>query len=185
MDITKVLLLLRYFLTKSFWRGEHLEDWEKVAIYLLWDRLSVFRDPSWFAEHYQWWLAIKLLISKLGFQTRPEGPERKIVELLHQNHKIFLSPRAYLGQEFKLEEILKKINRAHRPKAPPRRWIGVGYRDHGNAREPQLDGTPPWQEVVRARLEAYAPDLGDVIRTTNVTLVIQPAEIGRTPYKVW
>lgn len=30
---------------------------------------------------------------------------------------------------------------------PPKRYIGVGYRDKGTAREPHLDGSPRWQEV--------------------------------------
>jgi len=30
---------------------------------------------------------------------------------------------------------------------PPKRFIGIGYRDKGTARKPEEDGSPSWQEV--------------------------------------
>jgi hypothetical protein len=30
---------------------------------------------------------------------------------------------------------------------PPKRYIGIGYRDKGSARDPAQDGTPSWQEI--------------------------------------
>jgi hypothetical protein len=30
---------------------------------------------------------------------------------------------------------------------PPKLYIGKGYTDKGTARNPALDGSPPWQEV--------------------------------------
>lgn len=32
-------------------------------------------------------------------------------------------------------------------KLPPKKHIGKGYRDHGTAPKPELDGSPSWQEV--------------------------------------
>jgi hypothetical protein len=32
-------------------------------------------------------------------------------------------------------------------KLPPKRIIGIGYRDKGTARDPAIDGSPSWQEV--------------------------------------
>jgi len=32
-------------------------------------------------------------------------------------------------------------------KLPPKSFIGKGYRDHGTAPSPEIDGTPSWQEV--------------------------------------
>jgi hypothetical protein len=33
------------------------------------------------------------------------------------------------------------------PKIPDERYIGVGYKDKGSRRQPNLDGSPSWQEV--------------------------------------
>jgi hypothetical protein len=39
------------------------------------------------------------------------------------------------------------------PKAlPPKRYIGVGYRDKGNRRDPAVDGTPSWQETASSQV---------------------------------
>jgi len=37
------------------------------------------------------------------------------------------------------------------PKAPPKRFIGVGYKDKGTKRDPAIDGSPNWKEVAMAR----------------------------------
>jgi hypothetical protein len=32
-------------------------------------------------------------------------------------------------------------------KLPAKRFVGVGYKDKGNRRDPAVDGSPSWQEV--------------------------------------
>jgi hypothetical protein len=49
---------------------------------------------------------------------------------------------------------------------PPKRWIGVGYRDKGSAKDKAIDASPSWQSVatVAAGLER---ETGDLVK--NVT----------------
>jgi hypothetical protein len=44
---------------------------------------------------------------------------------------------------------------------PPKRFIGVGYKDKGSRRDPAFDGTPSWQETAQylSNLEREAEEL--------------------------
>jgi len=50
-------------------------------------------------------------------------------------------------------------------RAPPKPYIGIGYKDKGSRREPAIDGSPKWQEVAtfNANLEE---SLGQIQRTS-------------------
>lgn len=52
-----------------------------------------------------------------------------------------------LEEIFNVKRFLKRVNR-NLQKYPPRpRFIGVGYKDYGDRRDPSYDGSPSWQEV--------------------------------------
>jgi hypothetical protein len=46
-----------------------------------------------------------------------------------------------------VERFLVRINRNLRKKPPEKRWMGVGHRDTGTAREVSFDASPHWSEV--------------------------------------
>jgi len=69
--------------------------------------------------------------------------------------KLFPSLFAYFG--WRLEEkvvlFVRRVNRLLRRPPPPKRFVGVGYRDNGHRRNVALDGSPSWQEVASVHLE--------------------------------
>jgi hypothetical protein len=145
---TKVLFLIRYFLTKSVWRGEELQSWEEAALHLLWVQYEGCQDPYHIGKNVMQWLAAKQVFKIWKENAVQTNWGQATLRLLHKNCSFFLSPRAFLSQEISSSEVLKRINRAlYRKPRPPRR-IGVGYRDKGTARQRHHDGSPSWEDVV-------------------------------------
>lgn len=138
-------------LTKVACEGRQaLTQDEEVLLVLLWERWSSFRDPSFrralgdrvinaFSYMFGWirgTLAVK--------PTSPDGDLPFFIRV-----GILASPHAYYGWKttFRIERFFRFTNRALRSPAPPRRFVGVGYRDSGHRRDPAFDGSPSWQEV--------------------------------------
>jgi hypothetical protein len=145
---TKILFLLRYFLTKSLVRGNKLEKWEEASMFLLYTECSQIKDPNFHWKHGVRWLTLHQVFSiwKKGEKARERSDLAKLRIFLSNN--FFLSPRAFLGQEIPVErKVLKRLNRRLKKCPPPLRRIGVGYKDKGNAKFVHLDGSPSWQNV--------------------------------------
>lgn len=66
-----------------------------------------------------------------------------------KNSNWFPSDHSYFGWWIsqQLSTWLISINRLLRKSPRPRRFIGVGYRDHGTRRDAAFDGSPSWQDV--------------------------------------
>jgi hypothetical protein len=162
MGLNQGFYLLRYFLTKSLWREESLEFYEEVSLHLLCLWFESVKVPTFIGKHYKRWLSLKIVIPiwRKGAADTTWG--KATLKLLHKNNEVFISPRAYLGQEkFSQDKLLKRINRALRPNPRPKRWIGVGYRDKGNARLIHQDGSPSWEEVIAGKPDAEREKLLD------------------------
>jgi len=63
--------------------------------------------------------------------------------------KVLPSGCAHFGWRgtWNVERFLVRINRNLRRKSPERRWMGVGHRDTGTARDVSYDASPHWSEV--------------------------------------
>ena len=152
MGLTKSLFFARYFLTKSLRRGQVLESWEENALHLLLLRLESVRDSNFISANFDHWLGVQNVSRIWREKTAETSYGRKSIALLHKNLNLFLSPRAFLGQEKPSREmVLRTINRSLRKSPTPLRRIGVGYRDKGNARQRHQDGSPSWEEVVAGK----------------------------------
>jgi hypothetical protein len=147
-DPTKIQFFLRHFLTKILWRGEALQDWERIAIEYLAEKYSSIRDPYFISKYQEYWLSIPLLMKIYRDQAQENSWAKNSLILLQKNCKVFLSPRAFLGRSPSLKEVLKRLNRKLRKNPKPPNFIGVGYRDKGSAQQSHLDGTPSWEDVV-------------------------------------
>lgn len=74
-------------------------------------------------------------------------------------------------------------------KLPPERFIGIGYRDKGTAKNPAEDGSPSWQEVAQSNLIEQKLTLKEVEnelrKTDNIDELIEIfetiAKTGRLP----
>lgn len=158
ISLNRALFLCRFLLTKRLVRREHLDEIEEFSLCdLLYQVLST-TDTKFVSKNVETLLVFKLIFKqKLYCRTLETYQECQLEILLKKN--ILLSPRAFLGQELNLEkELYKRINRRLRKTPPPQRFIGVGYRDKGNARISHHDGTPSWQEVVGASPDAVRKD---------------------------
>jgi hypothetical protein len=78
-----------------------------------------------------------------------------ISKILHgYKFKEFLySAHSYFGLKNKIfpMNLIRKIDRTRNRKPPPKSHIGVGYRDQGTCRKPELDGSQTWQEIASAK----------------------------------
>jgi hypothetical protein len=63
----------------------------------------------------------------------------------------FIPPRNISLVEYHMKSAYKivptKLPGVPQNQLPPKRWIGVGYRDKGTLRNSAKDGSPSWQEV--------------------------------------
>lgn len=144
-SLSRKLLLARYFVTKRFIRREDLSIKEEFALYALVEDLSENRCKSFLSKHHDKLLSLQCLKKLTGLSS--EGSNvAAVVKLLIRN-KLFLSPRAYLGLIIDVNNVVKRVNLRLRKNPPPKPYVGVGYKDTGHRREPQLDGSPSWQEV--------------------------------------
>lgn len=150
--LTKAVFRLRYYLTKVFVREEALEDFEKVALHLYCQQIEEVSDRNWISANSLRWLSLKMMAEIV----RTTGPlpvwQTARITIFKRTSRVFLSPRAYLGQEkLSSKDLFKRTNRNLFRTPKPPAYIGVGYRDKGNARIKHLDGSPSWQEVASIR----------------------------------
>lgn len=151
-DPNQGLLLLRFYATKFYARGEKLEYNEKILLELV---LEYFRDlrnrplGKQIMEN-QSYLALFGLFRLWATFRDSEYPKwaKTQVAILIKSSKL-LTPRAFLGvvEKMKVERFVKRFDRRLAKEPPPERRIGVGYRDKGTAAIPSLDGSPHWTEL--------------------------------------
>lgn len=151
---TKGLFLLRHYLTRLLLRGETLDRNEEAALHLLFLWMESVKDVQFFSKNAMTWLGLKLLKELIQASNADTSWGRASIRRLQiSNPKLFVSPRALAGQVIDLEkEVFRRINRRFWRRPPPLAFIGVGYRDKGNARQHHQDGSPSWQEVASATL---------------------------------
>jgi len=157
LSISTMFKNTRYLLTKRFVRRESLSSKEELALFLLVDHLSGVRDRGFIESNCRTFSAM-LSLNKLTNLAHPEKDNmRNAVKLLQKNSKLFLSPRAYLGFDFCVNNVIKRVNRRLRAKPKPDRFIGVGYKDTGHQGNSAIDGNPSWQAVVAATKLSVSP----------------------------
>jgi len=66
--------------------------------------------------------------------------ERFLYPKRNMGHIELLIRKSFYTRSYKEEGVETKS-------LPPKRYIGIGYRDKGTAREPEKDASPKWQEV--------------------------------------
>jgi hypothetical protein len=133
---------------------------ETALLYYCYDRCRLESDPSF----RRIWLslageALQNLFLWFSGKLKVE-PNQSIreVALVYQRLGYLVTAHAYYGwlnTVGALSGALRSINRALRKKAPPKKWMGVGYRDTGTARDPATDASPTWQEVAANRSRSY------------------------------
>jgi hypothetical protein len=149
----KLITCFRFLLAKALFSEEGLHLDEYLALMEAFLRLREARDPSFVEKYGQWLITIEPVLQQLGqvrvFPLKPYGSTTELERLLVP----FLPSRsAYHGYEGHRElrdsfRVLFRNPLAPIPKSPPKRYIGVGYKDKGARRDPAWDGSPRWQDV--------------------------------------
>jgi len=68
---------------------------------------------------------------------------------------------------------------------PPKRFIGIGYRDKGTARKPEKDGSPRWSEVashvsfLERRIEELKDELENKVGLRSIERLVKIKEINQ------
>lgn len=176
-SLNRALFLVRYFLTKSLVRGEKLEISESAVLTLLVEKLLSSRDSRFIEKNLMKFLSIRLLF-KIWNSKDPLTEDQKVtIRLIQKNQELFLSPRAFLGQDLSLGNYLRRYNRLLRRKPRPPAYIGVGYRDKGSARDLALDGSPSWQECFAG--------LPETVRNQSETVEYLTIPLGSNGRAIW
>jgi len=111
------------------------------------------RDPSFSNKFGK---TLEVLTKDLQSLNLRTGIPSKIMDTLYIKFKNpiyndFLIPSRNYKQSVRTLQRAYRLkatkHNVSRPNPPPKRWIGVGYRDKGSARNLAEDGSPSWQEV--------------------------------------
>jgi hypothetical protein len=153
VDLFKILL--SKLVSQEGWS---LEDWTFFNEALLRVSLQADKDKD-FSQKYKSYLSFGKMINKSFNDVRtiqlPLKPNKKFLKKRSEKGQFVPSPNLWYSQGRKKflkspPTIVIKVrpSRFDRPTANPNeRYIGVGYRDKGKARDKAVDGSPKWQDL--------------------------------------
>jgi hypothetical protein len=150
---SKALRNVKFLLSKAVYERKTLSFKEQYLLLECWDYLLEYKDyPFWTKNHLSWKTlsGIFNIVRKgsSGILTK-EVYLSTLQAVMHTMKPCLPSVRAYFGwvKTFRVSRFVVRNNRRLRLSPPPQRYIGVGYRDQGTCRIPELDASPSWQEV--------------------------------------
>jgi len=157
-------LLLSFLCTKSLVEGlSELGEDEKFLIFDAYLKLEEYQDPSfWTGDRIRKWKVFETIIGLIrndSMSLKDPIPRKAMLEFYSVIQRNLPGPHAYFGwrKNFRVRNFLVRRNRALDRKAPPKRFVGVGYRDKGNAGDSAYDASPSWQEVACAVISDSFP----------------------------
>jgi len=169
------IVLLKFLLGKLVYSHGGLNIEEYLLLFHLYFELTESNDPLFQEKYKEILYRINLLLSEMGkIKEFPVHPSVKSVFEITRLLSGFLpTAREYFG--FAGQRDLKSsfrliLNDTIVPKRPPpKRFIGVGYKDKGTCRDPAFDGTPGWQFFARyfSNKEREAEELDSSISETS------------------
>lgn len=165
--------LLKFLLAKVVVEGRWLNNQEQFLFTECVEKVSSKNDDSYKIKVSKEWLVLEETIICVYSQDSRESFE----DVLSFGKRCLfgqklLSSHAYFGWAgtFNVSEWVGRLNRKLRKKSSTKRWMGVGYKDHGYHQDVAIDGTPHWKEVASSsNSETYrsAPLLGDGLRNED------------------
>lgn len=156
---TQALMFIRFLLAKVVNRRDLkvLSVAEQVLLNESWEILRRQRSISFWKNKMEIISNFQYIQNQVrGTTLNPQWDHHNWWNSLAQM-KGFPSMCAYFGwwKTFKIKNWFRFKNRELETKSPPKRFIGVGYRDQGNARDVAFDGSPSWQEVAGAQFLSF------------------------------
>lgn len=174
------LLHARFLLSKVKWTGEWLSPIEEAVLLERMYQVQSYREFHWLQKNAS---QIKDLTKCLTVYLKNRSKRSCAgVQLLFEcqpySKAALLPGHEYFGLESSLvaERELQPIDLTRKTKTPPRRVVGVGYRDHGTYRDTSKYGTPAWQEVAASHQMQETSQLRDSERwLENLRLFVKIA----------
>jgi hypothetical protein len=172
---TNRTVLFRFLLAKLVHSNEGLFIDEYLLLYHLFYELLDMTDPLFVKKYLLKLEKVKIIMIKLGkcrsFPLHLKDESKR--EICRYLDDFLLSPREYYGlagQRSIRDSFRLILNDTIVPQAPPpKRFIGVGYKDKGTCRDSAYDGSPGWQFYARyfSNLEREAEELDSSISETS------------------
>lgn len=142
---------LRFLFSKLVWEEEGLSEDE---LHIILDLYLRFLEMSCKDQNYRIWVkplkeAKPIFEGLRSGQSKSKGLKNKFLMVDRSITGLILNPHAYFGMKHQSRIGAAKLvsNPPRKRRLPPKRFIGVGYRDKGNLRDKSYDGHPKWQEV--------------------------------------
>jgi len=155
---TKKVTLFRFLLAKLVYgrESEGLSVEEYLVLLELFFGLEVNQDPNLIQKWAESFERFSSLIPGLAriqeFPIVLKGESREALIEFFGDDPILPRPEAYfglLGQRDLRNSFRVLFTSSWIPPKRVERYIGVGYKDKGSRRFPELDGSPSWQDVAR------------------------------------
>lgn len=140
------LLGLRIILHKFYVLKVELEEKDWIFLEYLKIYIQDYENAKGLLTSSKWLTSKQLFKLLITFRSLDKF-ERWANAQLSILQKSIMTRRAFLGLRTDLKDFFKFSNRRLKRNPPPQRYIGVGYRDKGTAKDLTIDGSPSWQEV--------------------------------------
>lgn len=153
---TKRMTLLRFLMAKLVYgtEVEGLSVEEYLVLYELYFEAMDSSDPNLRAKWDNSLEKVKNLFIALAriteFPVVLSEESRNRIRITLKEDPLLPSPSAYyglLGNRQLRSSFVIQFDSPWIPRKRIERYIGVGYKDKGNRRLPELDGSPSWQRV--------------------------------------
>jgi len=171
---TNRIVLLRFLLGKLVYSVEGISIEEYLLLFHLFFELTEIQDPLFREKYKDKLFELSKLISELGkVKEFPVQPTERAKQELFRILSLLPTAREYFGfagQSDIRKSYRLRLNDTIVPKRPPpKRFIGVGYKDKGTCRDPAFDGSPGWQFYASyfANKEREAEELDSSISETS------------------
>lgn len=151
---TKRITLQRFLISKIAY-GEDFSLIELAALFhnQLWLQTKCQVDPHFKVKFGTTLEVIATFLKECNFSRglQPATISRMKAKALTLEGDFLIPKRNLPNLEAQLRNSIstkwRKPEGVEVSKLPPKQHVGKGYRDHGTAQKPEIDGSPSWQEV--------------------------------------
>ena len=179
----RIETIFRFLVSKFLYSGEAYSDSEKIILFTVWERMVLkgSRDKKYQAKHGYHLYLVRSLIQSLGtlsWNSERTATFRQSMLECYSHSRTYFSGYMYFGL-LKDESSMFSVHVSHRQprRVKPKRFVGVGYNDHGMLGNKAYDGSPGWQTVAMGKHEEdalendYQPQGRDVFLDLRINSV--------------
>lgn len=160
---TKRISLHRFLISKIVYEGEQvrLAEWTCLYENQLWLERKCLKDRNFFNKFADDVFTLSHLMKECDLQGLLRPNKSRFSTRIRNTMQSFLIPKRNYSQwrarfsgrfSFNPQTLNREINEYYNSKQPPpKRSMGIGYRDKGSRRNLAKDGSPDWRDVASAQ----------------------------------